>query len=132
MAKKRAMSKKVAELFKRVPEKAFYEMLVVFKPHLPDPVRKSLEEKVEGILEKYDASVKAKAIWGKRVMAYKTKGNKEGYYIMYYFEGPVENVERIRREIGRIPELLRYLVLRLEEMSLENLKLLAKKAIVME
>jgi len=132
MGKKRQMPQEVAKLFSKKPRKSFYEMLVIFKPHLPDPVRVQLEEKTESIIKKHKGSVKAKAIWGKRVMAYKIKGNKEGYYILYYFEAPVEKVEKMKVELGRIPELLRYMVIKLEEMSLEKLKLLAKKAIVVE
>ncbi len=132
MAKKRTMKDEVAKLFAPVRERAFYEMLIIFKPYLPDQVRAQLEEKVESILEKFEGNVKAKAVWGKRVMAYKIKGNKEGYYVMYYFEAPVDVIEEIKRELGHIPELLRYLILRLEQMSLEKLKLLAKKAVVME
>jgi len=130
--KKNTMDPKVQKLFETPEEYAFYEMLLVFKPHLPDPVRQGLEKKIEAILKKFDAGVKAKAVWGKRIMAYKIAGNKEGYYVMYYFESPVKSVEKIKKELNRITELLRHMILRLEDMSLDSLKLLAKKAEVME
>lgn len=132
MAKKRSIKKEYADLFSPVKRKRFYEMVVILKPYLPEHIRKKSEKRIEDILKNYNATLKAKAYWGKRVLAYKIQGQKDGYYIIYHFEAPSTELQNIRRYLDKHPELLRYMILQLEDMSFDRLDLLVKKAIVLE
>jgi len=132
MPKKKTLPKKIQDLFKRPKLRRFYEMVVVLRPFLPEHVRVKIEEKVESLFDKYDVSIKAKAHWGKRVLAYPIKGHKEGYYIIYHIEADADSIAKMRKYIDKNPEILRYLIVKLKEMSLDKLKLFAKQAIVLE
>ena len=132
MAKKKQMAKEVAKLFEPVSKEKFYEMVVVIKPYLPEHVRRKSENKIEDILKRFNATVKAKAYWGKRVLAYKIAGQKEGYYIIYHFQAPTESLQNIRKYLDKHAELLRYLILQMQDTSWDKLKLLVKKAVVLE
>ena len=132
MAKKRTIKKEYADLFTPVERKRLYEMVVILKPYLPEHIRKKSEKRIEEILKKYSARLKAKAYWGKRVLAYKIDGHKDGYYIIYHFEAPARQLADIRKYLDKHPELLRYMILQLRNMSLEKLDLLVKKAVILE
>ncbi len=132
MAKKKEMASKYKKLFAPIEKNQAYEMVVIVKPYLPEHIRKKAEKKIEDILKKYDVVLKGKAYWGKRVLAYKIAGHKEGYYIIYHFEAPTKNISSVRKYLDKHPELLRYMILQLEDASFDKLNLLVKKAVVME
>ncbi len=132
MAKKKQMDEKVAELFASPKIYKFYEMVVVLKPYLPEHVRRKSEEKIENILKRFNAVVKAKAYWGKRVLAYKIAGQREGYYIIYHFKASTDSLQNIRKYLDKHAELLRYMILQMNDTSWDKLKLLVKRAVVMD
>ncbi len=126
------MDKKIKELFTPTVEERFYEMVVVFKPFLPDKVRTEADAKVEKIIEDAGGSVKSKAIWGKRFLAYPIKGHKEGYYILYYFKLKADKVDEVKKYLNRHPEILRFLIIKLKELDINKIKIKAKKAVIKE
>lgn len=126
------MDKKVKELFKVEPQERYYEMVVVLKPFLPDKVRMEADEKIEKIIEERGGSVKTKAIWGKRFLAYPIKGHKEGYYILYYFKLRADKAKEVEKHLNRHPEILRFLIIKLKELDLKKIKIKAKKAVIKE
>lgn len=109
-----------------------YEMVVVFKPFLPDKVRNEADAKVEQIITDAKGSVTVRDIWGKRYLAYEIDGHVEGYYVMYQFEAPSVKMDDIKKYLNRHPEILRYLVLRKDEKDVNAPKIKVKKTITKE
>ena len=127
------MSKKIDDLFKRQPQENLYEMVVIFKPFLPDKVRIQADEKVESIITKYKGSVVRKDIWGKRYLAYPIKGHNEGYYIMYHFKALASKQEEINKLLLRHPEVLRFLIIKDDpKKGADDVKVKVKKRVVKE
>ncbi len=126
------MDKKIKKLFEVKPQERFYELVVVFKPFLPDKVRLEADAKVEKIIEDVGGSVKNKAIWGKRFLAYAIKGHKEGYYILYYISLPSDKTKEVEKHLNRHSEVLRFLMIKFKELDLNKIKIKAKKAVVRE
>jgi small subunit ribosomal protein S6 len=116
--------------YKPVPNS--YEMVVVFKPFLPDKVRNEADERVNVIVGESGGKVVSKDIWGKRYLAYPIQGHVEGYYIMYQFETLGEGVEYVKKYMNRHQEVLRYLVIKKDETDTGAPKIKVKKSIVTE
>lgn len=92
-----------------------YEVMVIFKPLLPDEVRKEAHKTIIDLAKKLGGEMVAADVWGKRYLAYPIKTHDEGYYIVYEVKLPRESVEEFGVNISRIPEILRYLVTRIDD-----------------
>lgn len=92
-----------------------YEMMYIIDAALEDAPRKELIEKVSaqiaangGVVEKVDE-------WGKRRLAYAINYKTEGYYVLVNFSAESEVPQEIERLLQINEQVLRYLVIRLEE-----------------
>ena len=92
-----------------------YEMMYIIDAALEDAPRKELIEKVSaqiaangGVVEKVDE-------WGKRRLAYAINYKTEGYYVLENFSAESEVPQEIERLLQINEQVLRYLVIRLEE-----------------
>ncbi|MCD8545751.1 30S ribosomal protein S6 [Candidatus Woesebacteria bacterium] len=89
-----------------------YEMMIVVKALLPDDVRNKTLDDVKKIIADKGGSIKDTDIWGKKYLAYKIQGHSEGYYVVYKIELPPEEVSEVNTELGRLADLLRFIVLK--------------------
>ncbi len=128
MAKRKIEETIINVVRKPVP----YEMVVVFKPFLPDKVRNEADSKVEQIIIDAKGSVSLRDIWGKRYLAYELDKHTEGYYVMYQFEAPSLAMDGIKKLMNRHQEILRYLVIRKDVKEGTATKIKVKKTITRE
>lgn len=92
-----------------------YELTYIIDTALEEEARKELIEKVSaqiaangGVVEKVDE-------WGKRRLAYAINYKTEGYYVLVNFSAESEVPQEIERLLQINEQVLRYLVIRLEE-----------------
>jgi len=109
-----------------------YEMVVVFKPFLPDKVRNEADAKVEQIIIDAKGTVSLRDIWGKRYLAYELDKHVEGYYVMYQFEAPSLSVDGIKKAMNRHQEILRYIIIKKDLKEGTGTKIKVKKTITRE
>lgn len=128
MAKRKIEETIINVVRKPVP----YEMVVVFKPFLPDKVRNEADSKVEQIIIDAKGSVSLRDIWGKRYLAYELDKHTEGYYVMYQFEAPSLAMDGIKKLMNRHQEILRYLVIKKDIKEGTATKIKVKKTITRE
>lgn len=128
MAKRKTEETIIEMVRKPVP----YEMVVVFKPFLPDKVRNEADAKVEQIIVDAKGSVSLRDIWGKRYLAYELDKHVEGYYVMYQFEAPGASVDGIKKLMNRHQEILRFLVIKKDIKDVSTSKIKVKKTITRE
>ena len=90
-------------------------MMYIIDAALEDALRKELIEKVSaqiaangGVVEKVDE-------WGKRRLAYAINYKTEGYYVLVNFSAESEVPHEMERLLQINEQVLRYLVIRLEE-----------------
>jgi len=126
MAKKKVKEYTIKAIKKLLP----YEMIIVFKPFLPDKVRSEADSRIDQIIAEAKGEIKVKDIWGKRYLAYEIDGHEEGYYVMYQFEAPGAGMEELNVSLNRHPEILRHLVLRKDSKEREEMQVKVKKTIV--
>ncbi len=87
-----------------------YELMVIFKPLLPDDVRKKAHKTIVDTVKDLGGEVINADVWGKRYLAYPIHSHEEGYYIVYELTLPGNGVKELNIAVKRIPEVLRYLV----------------------
>jgi small subunit ribosomal protein S6 len=104
-----------------------YELMVIFKPLLPDDVRKEAHKNIVELAERVGGEVKEADVWGKRYLAYKIDGHEEGYYIVYEMDLPSSEVNEVRKRLGNVGEVLRYMISRIDSAAEAKTKLNKKE-----
>lgn len=92
-----------------------YEVMYIIKPGFE-------EDKYAEIIEKYNALIQANGgeilkvePWGKRRLAYEIEKLREGYYVLLRINGEPELPRELERNFKIADEIMRYLVVRVEE-----------------
>ena len=91
-----------------------YESIIIINNSLSEEIKKKTIKKFEeyikgnGILEKID-------ILGAKKLAYEIQKQKEGYYVVYYFEAKSKNIQELERMYRVKDEILKYLTIRTDE-----------------
>jgi small subunit ribosomal protein S6 len=106
---------------------ATYEMMVIVKPLLPDDIRKVVHKSIVDLCKNLEGEVKDVDVWGKRYLSYKIASNTEGYYLVYTFSLPTSTLKEFKRVMDLKQEILRYLLLRIEEGEIVNKNYVKKK-----
>lgn len=98
-----------------------YEGMFLF----PQSATGNLQDAVDhlnGILERADAEMLAFSKWDERRLAYEIKGNKRGVYFLTYFKAPSDKIAGIERDCNLSEQLLRFLVLRADNVTDEQIQ----------
>ena len=99
-----------------------YEIAVVLHPDLEIDLESRLE-KIETILTKNGGKITKKDNWGKRKLAYKINKQDWGIYVFFQVDTSPEQVAKINQSLRITEEVMRYLIV-----SLENIRYLNQPA----
>lgn len=89
-----------------------YETVVILEAELED--HKAVAEKIAEVVRGLGAEVKVD-LWGKKRFAYPIEKKVEGFYVLYTFNMEPENVKELDRKLGLSNQIIRHLVVNLEE-----------------
>ena len=92
-----------------------YEVMYVIDPTLEDGARVELINRFSELVKKNGGEVDRVDEWGKRRLAYAINYKTEGYYVLVNFSAESEVPQEIERLLQINEQVLRYLVIRLEE-----------------
>ena len=93
-----------------------YELTYIIDTALEETARKELIEKFNAIIKENGGEVeKVDETWGKRRLAYTINDKPEGYYVLVTLQAPAELPKEIERHLGISENVLRYLIIKLEE-----------------
>jgi small subunit ribosomal protein S6 len=93
-----------------------YEMIYIIDTGLEETARKELVEKVSALISANGGEVeKVDETWGKRRLAYAIDYKTEGWYVLVTFKAPAELPRELERNLQINENVLRYLVVKLEE-----------------
>ena len=70
---------------------------------------------VTGLLEKHGGKVTTARRWDERKLAYPIRGRQRGTYMLAYYELDVGGIDGLRRDLELSENVLRYILLRAEE-----------------
>ena len=93
-----------------------YELTYIIDTALEEEARKELIEKVSALIAQNGGEVeKIDETWGKRRLAYPINDKPEGYYVLATMQAPAELPKEIERNLRINENVLRSLVIKLEE-----------------
>ena len=93
-----------------------YERIYIIDTDLEETARKELIEKVSALITSNGGEIeKVDETWGKRKLAYAIDYKTEGWYVLVNFKAPVELPRELERNLQINENVLRYLVVKLEE-----------------
>lgn len=92
-----------------------YEVMYIIKPNFEEDKYREIVEKYNALIQSNGGEVLKVEPWGKRRLAYEIDKIREGYYVLVNFEGPQELPAELERNFRIADEIIRYLVVRVEE-----------------
>ena len=93
-----------------------YELTYIIDTALEETARKELIEKFSSLITANGGEIeKVDETWGKRRLAYAINDKVEGYYVLVTMKAPAELPREIERTMGINENILRCLIIKLEE-----------------
>lgn len=91
-----------------------YESVIIINPSLDEEKVKGLIDKFSGLINKHGKVEKVDTL-GKKKLAYEVKKNKEGIYVVFYFEAEPTLIAELERNYRITDEVIKFIVIRVEE-----------------
>ena len=92
-----------------------YELTVVFSPEINEEDFPEAIEKVSQFITQNGGSITEVTHWGRRKLAYPIKHFTEGNYTLTRFKSEPESAKELEASLYASEEILRHLLVRLEE-----------------
>ena len=93
-----------------------YELTYIIDTALEENARKELIEKFSSLITANGGEIeKVDETWGKRRLAYAINDKVEGYYVLVTMKAPTDLPREIERTMGINENILRCLIIKLEE-----------------
>jgi small subunit ribosomal protein S6 len=92
-----------------------YQSVLILQPDLDEDQVDQSVEKITSIINKFGGSILKLDKWGKKRLAYRIKKNKFGYYLNIYHTCEPGKVPDLEKEYQLYDQIIKYLVIRLEE-----------------
>lgn len=96
---------------------AYYEGVLVFRQDLTEPQVKDKAAKFTNIIKELGGDVKSTEFWGLKNLAYVIRKNRKAHYVMFNMELPGTQITELERRSRIDEDVIRYLNVRVEELS---------------
>ena len=96
-----------------------YESVIIARQDISATQVETLINEFSAIIENGGGSIKKREYWGLRSLAYRIKKNRKGHYVMLNLETNSETLNEYERIMGLNEDILRFLNIRIEEVSEE-------------
>jgi len=91
-----------------------YESVVIINSNVDEEGTKALVEKITNLINSDGKLEKADEL-GKRRLAYEVKKNREGYYVVFYFEANTSLISELERNYRITDEVIKFMTIKVEE-----------------
>ena len=92
-----------------------YELVYVVSPDVTEDGVAELHSRIEEIVTQLSGSIENTDNWGRRRLAYEINRHREGTYVLQLINGPGEMVAELDRRLRVMDQLLRHLIVRVDE-----------------
>lgn len=92
-----------------------YELVFIVHPEVDGDDLTAVVKKVEGLVGRSRGKVTRIDPWGLRRLAYPIQKQWEGQYVLMRLELESQGVATLERSLGLIEEIMRHLIVRVEE-----------------
>lgn len=94
---------------------ATYELTFILQPNLDEDGLAQAVQKVADIVTAAGGTVSTTEPWGKRRLAYPIRHFEEGYYVLQRVDLPARGPREVDRAIKLVEDVIRHLIVRVEE-----------------
>jgi small subunit ribosomal protein S6 len=94
-----------------------YELMFIIRPDIPDEEADRLISTLEGIATQSGATLKKTERIGKRRLAYRVRGFKDGNYVLFDIDSGPQPVKELERRLRVAEPVIKYLTVRLDELD---------------
>ena len=91
-----------------------YESVVIINPNVDEEGVKVLVKKFTDLINT-DGKVEKVDELGKKKLAYEVQKNKEGYYVVFYFEANPNLISELERNYRITDEVIKFMSVKVEE-----------------
>ena len=91
-----------------------YETIFIINPNVDEEGTKALVQKFTDLINNDGKLEKADEL-GKRRLAYEVKKNKEGYYVVFYFEANTSLIAELERNYRITDEVIKFMTVKVAE-----------------
>lgn len=96
-----------------------YESVLIARQDISTAQVEALVDEFSAIITNGGGSIKKKEYWGLRSLAYRIKKNRKGHYVMLNLESDSDTLNEYERIMGLNEDILRFMNIRIEEVSEE-------------
>lgn len=104
----------------------YYEGMFLFNPAVTSDWD-AVQAEITRFMERAEARVIALTKWDERRLAYEIKGCKRGIYALVYFQADASKIGDIERDVQLSESALRCLLIRVDYLTEDEMKLAAEK-----
>jgi small subunit ribosomal protein S6 len=105
-----------------------YETVVIARSEITQAQADAVADAAVAQIEAEGGSVKKREYWGLRSLAYRIKKNRKGHYILLGLDAASPAVQEMERQLTLNEDVLRFMTVRVEEISEEPSAILSRKA----
>lgn len=91
-----------------------YESVMILKSDLKETEIKKVIDKFADLI-KSNGTIESIEELGKKKLCYEIRKNKEGYYVIYYFESEPQFIIELERRYRITDEILKFIVVRKDD-----------------
>ena len=91
-----------------------YESVIIINPNLDEEGIKSIIQKFTGLINT-DGKLEKVDEMGKRKLAYEVQKNKEGNYVVFYFEANPSLISELERNYRITDEIIKFMTVKVEK-----------------
>lgn len=94
---------------------AKYEMMFIARTDVPEEEIDKLNAQMESVVSGAGGKMEKIDKMGRRRLAYRVKKQREGFYILFTFEGNGDTVREFERRLKVTDQVIKYLTVRVDE-----------------
>jgi small subunit ribosomal protein S6 len=92
-----------------------YEIIFVVRPDVPEEELDKLVTQMEGVVTGMGGRVEKTEKMGRRRLAYRISGHREGFYVLFFVEGSGDTVKEFERRLKVTDSVIKFLTVRVDE-----------------
>jgi small subunit ribosomal protein S6 len=94
-----------------------YELMFIIRPDIPDDEADKLVNTLEGIATQSGATLRKTDRIGKRRLAYRVRGFKDGNYVLFEIDSGPQPIKELERRMRVTEPIIKYLTVRTDELE---------------
>ena len=105
-----------------------YETVLIARNDVTQQQVEGVADTIATLLEGDGGAIQKREYWGLRSLAYRIKKNRKGHYMLLGLDAPSASITEMERQLSLNEDVLRFMTLRVEEISEEPSAILTRKS----